>query len=595
MTLFEKEVPQLEPAQGEDQTFLATRLNRRAVLARSMGLGFTAVFAGGLLAACGGDDDDDEEEPTAASDSGTEATSTTASSDEQEPEDDATAGEDEPTADSEATSGDSGGANRELPTGDVIFVEGTDVTAFDPQIISDTPTVSMAWAIYDSLVRYDADLNVQPQLAHTWEVSDDQLTWTFNLNEGVTFWDGTPLTADDVVFTMDRLRAEETGATYRTNYLVIDTVTAVDDLTVTFETSEPFPDLLTNLTGTGGAVLSRVYTEQYTVEEYGLTPLGSGPFMIEEWVPGEHCTLVVNPNYWGDLPGAERIIYRPVPEASTRTAMMLAGEADIVVKLSPEDMPTLGEDSSIVLHEIASMYQVSFEITVTNEDPPLNIKEVRQALNYAVDKQAIVDNILQGYGEPMVSPFGPGIQFRVELEPYTYDPDRAKQLLADAGYPDGFSIMLWSTDGRYLKDRQVAEAVQGFLSEIGLDVELRFFEWAAYQAARRDDPAMQLAMVGRATPGADYTATRLFSRDASANTTGFSLDEIEELLVEGRTTFDETERQRIYGRIQELWWEHAVWLFLHNQRSLVATRDTIEGYELTPTEVSLLRNVRKVE
>jgi len=594
MTSNEKEQQRTEFMLGDAPAYLATRFNRRTLLARSMGLGFATILAGGLLAACGGDDDDDEEEPTAESDSGSGDTEATASSDDEEQQDDTTADEDESSEDDEPTTNGGDSTTRELPTGDIVFVEGTDVTAFDPQIISDTPTVSMAWLLYDSLVRYDVELNVEPQLAQSWEISDDQLTWTFKLQEGVTFWDGTPLTADDVVYTMDRLRDEATGATYRTNYLIIEEVTAVDDLTVEFRTSAPFPDLLINLTGTGGAVLSRAYAEGSTPDEYGRDPLGSGPFMIEEWVPGEHCTLVVNPNYWGELPGAERIIYRPVPEAATRTAMMLAGEADIVVKLSPEDVPTLEGDSDIVVHDLDSMYQVSFEITVTHEDPPLNIKEVRQALNYAVDKQAIIDNILLGYGQPMVSPFGPGIQFRVELEPYEYDPDRAKQLLADAGYPDGFSIMLWSPDGRYLKDRQVAEAVQGYLSEIGLDVELRFFEWAAYQAARAEDDSMQLAMVGRATAGADYTATRLFSRDAAANTTGFWLPEIEELLVEGRTTFDEEERQRIYARIQELWWENAVWLFLHNQRSLVATRSNIEGYELTPTEVSILRNVRKV-
>lgn len=547
---------------------MASRLTRRALFKRGISISVGVPVVGGLLAACGGTSSAPRGEESGGGEVSTSTTTAVGTADE--------------------------GSESE-PTGEIVFIEGTDVTAFDPQFITDTPTIGPAYLLYDSLLTYNENLEVQPLLATKWEIADDNLTWTFYLREGATFSDGTPVTADDVVFTFTRIKDPDVGTPYRAIYEIVEEISAIDETTVQFKTSGPFPDLLMNVAGLNAAILSRQATEKFEVSEYGRNPTGCGPFVIEEWVPGDRVSFVPNPNYWGEKAKVARITYRAVPEAATRSAMVRTGEADIAVKISPEELDSLRSEPGVTILEKVSMYQISFELNCAHTDPPLNNQKIRQALNYAVDKEAIVNNILQGLGEPIVSPFGPGIQYRAEFPPYEYDPERAKSLLAEAGYPNGFRMVLWSPDGRYLKDRQVAEAVQGYLQAIGIQCELQIWEWAPYTEALRRDESRQAVMVGRATPGADYTATRLFSKASwgQYNTTNFSDPTIEELLVKGRTTFDEEERAEIYRQIQQIWWEQAPWIFLHNQRAVIAMSEDVEGFQMWPQEVMVLRYVSK--
>lgn len=479
------------------------------------------------------------------------------------------------------------------PVGEAIFVEGTDLTTLDPQLVTDTPTGAAIQLLYEALLVYDADANLVPELATKWEVSDDKLTWTFHLRDGVKFSDGSPLTADDVVFTFKRILDEKTGSATRAQLALLSDIKAMDATTVQFVTSAPFPDLTIRLTA---AILSRKATEKYSVQEYGRHPIGSGPYILGEWITGDHATFLPNPNYTGKQPARlAKLIYKGVPEASTRAAMLRTGEADIAVKIGPTDIATLKSDPNVTVQELKSMYQIAFEMNCAQADPPLNNQKVRQALNYAVDKESIVKNVLQGLGEPVVSPFGPGIQYRATFPPYAYDVQKAKQLLSEAGYPNGFKLTLWSPDGRYLQDRQVAEAVQGYLKAAGLQVELKLWEWAPYQTAVIKDATRNLMMLGRASQGADANATRLFTKASwgQYNTTNFSDPQIEELVVKARTSFDDAERTTLYQQIQQIWWEQAPWLFLHNQRAIVGIRKGISGFAMQPTEQMLLRNVMK--
>jgi peptide/nickel transport system substrate-binding protein len=479
------------------------------------------------------------------------------------------------------------------PDGELIFVEGTDVTTFDPHQVTDTPTTSMLHLLYDGLVHFDYENTFVPVIADSWETNDD--VWTFKLKSGVTFSDGSALTADDVVYSFERLKDPRFASPYAALFEVITEIRAVDDTTVEFVTDGPFADLLVNLASPNARILSRKAAEGKDAQTYGLEPVGTGPWMLGEWITGDRAEFVPNPNYWGeDAPQVEKIVYRPVPEASTRAAMLQTGEADIAVKISPEDVPSLEGNSDVTVLQLPSMYEISIELNTATTSPPIDMVQFRKALNHAVDKEAIVQAILGGFGDVATSPFGPGIQFRVEFEPYAYDPDLAKQMLAEAG-AEGAQVKMWSPDGRYLKDRQVSEAVQGYLQAVGLQADLQIWEWAPYTAAIREDDTRQAFMVGRATPGADYTATRLFSSNSIGqyNLTNFSDDRIDELLVQGRQTFDEAERAGIYEEIQKIWWESAPWIFLHNQRALSGHRNNVSGLEMWPQEVFDLRHVAK--
>lgn len=476
---------------------------------------------------------------------------------------------------------------------ELVFVEGTDVVPLDPQFVTSTPTWGPIRILYDGLVTFDPDMQIVPRLARSFEVSADGNAWTFKLRPGVKFSDGSAFTARAVKFTLERAMVKETASPHRSLLLTVDRVETPDDLTVRIVTKAPNPELLVNLASPGMSVLSPEATTKYSLKDYGRHPVGTGPYRLEEWTPGDRVVFVPNPHYWGNRPKLDRIVYRPVPEAGVRAAMLRTGEADIVVKLTPEDLKALEADPNITVRAFNTMYQIAFELNV--EKGPLKDKRVRLALNHAVDKASIVKNILRGMGEPMVSPLGPGIANRATFTAYAYEPARAKQLLAEAGYPNGFPMTLWSPNGRYLKDREVSEAVQGYLRAAGVQAELRLWEWGPYVQAVVKDPSREAMMLGRATPGTDFTVTRLFTKGSIGlyNSTNFWTPDLEALIPEARSIFDPKKRADLYRRIQQVVWEEAPWIFLHNQKQIVGLRKNVDGFAMLPHEIMLLENVSK--
>lgn len=481
------------------------------------------------------------------------------------------------------------------PKKDLVFVEGTDITVLDPMMITDTPSNGLSFLIYDGLVTFDKDMKVVPVLATGWEMSEDKKTWTFKLRPSVKFSNGAPFTSKSIQYTWERMADTATASPARTQYTIIDHVEAPDDLTVKFVTKAPFPDLLLNLAQPNFLAYEPEHTKKFSVKDYGRNPIGTGPYILKDWVSGDRVVFVPNPNYWGPAPTLNSIIYKPVPEAAARAAMLRTGEADIAVKIPPEEIKNLEGDSSVTVLKLDSMYQVSYEMNNAKTSPPLDNKLVRQALNYAVDKEAIVKNVLMGLGSPMVSPMGPGIKYRATFDAYKYDPEKAKKLLADAGYPNGFKLTLSSPNGRYLKDKEVTEAVQGYLRAVGVQAEVKMFEWAPYQVFIMKDDAREAMLLGRATPVADYTATRLWSKDAIGlyNVTGFWREKIEELLPKARSSFDDNERTELYRQIQSIVWEEAPWIFLHNQKAVLGMRKGVNGFVMLNTEVNMLNDVTK--
>lgn len=481
------------------------------------------------------------------------------------------------------------------PKKDVVFVEGTDITVLDPMMVTDTPSNAPNLLVYEGLVTYDKDMAIVPVLATKWSISQDKKSWTFSLRPNVKFANGAPFNSKSIQFTFERLMDPATAAPSRSQYLAVERVETPDDLAVRFVTKYPFPDLLRNLAQPNLLAYDPTHTKKYPVKEYARNPVGTGPFMLKEWISGDRAVFVPNPHYWGPPPKVNSIIYKPVPEGAARAAMLRTGEADIAVKIPPEEIRNLEGDPNVKVLMLDSMYQISYELNNTKENPPLNNKMVRQALNYAVDKEAIVKTILMGLGAPMVSPFGPGINFRATFEPYRYDAAKAKKMLAEAGYPNGFKLVLSTPNGRYMKDREVTEAVQGYLRAVGVQAEVKVWEWSPYLTFLQKDESREAFMVGRATPSADFTATRLFSKGAIGlyNVTGFWREKIEDLLVKARSSFDEKERAEWYRQIQAIVWEEAPWIFLHNQKAVVGMRKNIEGFFMLSTEVNRLGNVSK--
>lgn len=561
-----------------DEATRTTPVSRRSFLRRAVALSGGLTVVGSLLAACA-QAPSAPAKPVAAPPSATSAAAATSAP--------AAAATPLPAQAAPA-------AARSAEGKPVTFVEGTDVTVFDPTVVTDTPTTSVLTMLFDGLVQWDKDLKILPSLATKWTTSEDKRTWTFELREGVKFHDGSPFNAEAAKFSLERVVDPATGSAVRAIWTnLLDKVEATDARTLTITTKNPYPDLLINLAPSTAGIVGPAAAQKLG-KDFARSPVGTGPFTIKDWVANDRLVLVPNPNYWGPKPQVSQFTYRPIPDASARSAVLRTGEADIVVKLPPEELKNLEGDANVNVLRLDSMYQVSWEMNVDKTSPPFNDQRFRQALNYAIDKTAICKKIMQDMAVPMVSPFTPKVDYRIELQPYAYDPDKAKQLINEAGAA-GAKVAVWSPQGRYLKDKEASEAVVNFLHDVGLDATLQIWEWAPYQIAVRDNPERQAFMLGRATPGADYFTTRLFTKAAIGqfNVSGFNTPRVEELAATGRSTFDEAQRAAAYKEIQQVVWEQAPWLFGYNQKALVGTRKNITGLDMMPQESFLLNQVAK--
>jgi peptide/nickel transport system substrate-binding protein len=362
----------------------------------------------------------------------------------------------------------------------------------------------------------------------------------------------------------------------------------VDPLTVEMVTDGPFPDLPFLLMDRSAFIVSPTALEEMGFEDFARQPVGTGPFKFVEWVPNDHITYEANPDYWRGAPELDKVIYRPVPEAAVRTAMLQTGEADLAANVSPEDIETLEADPNIDVVKNDSLSQVTSEMRQTQ--PPFSSKEVRQAMNYALDKESIVNDIMRGVGRVADSPGPPGVWGSVELEPYAYEPEKAKQLLADAGYPDGFEGDLFYVSGRWAGDEQVTQAMQAYWQAIGVKVNLHKVDQAGLVDNLKkhpDDMAGWTTQQIRTSSYLDYHLYRLFNCEAAimeaAQRSGYCNPEVDELLAKGRGSFDLDERAAFYADAQELIWDDAPFVWVFVQQNVMAANKGVTGYTLLPT------------
>lgn len=463
---------------------------------------------------------------------------------------------------------------------------GSHLDAFDPQL--ETTSLSIDMHIYDTLVDFGDENygSIVPSLAERWENSADGMTMTFYLKRGVRFSDGSPFNADSVKFTLERILDPKTASPNRAKVAEISQVDVVDDYTVKISTRRPYAPLLENLATYHLAMLSRGATSKYSVLEYGMHPVGTGPYMLESYDISGETVLVRNPNYHGAPGGPERITYQPVPEVSARVIMLQTGDIDIATGLSPESVPPLEADPNIEVISKPSTMMVSFTQMIW-KGAPYDNKLVRQAMMYAVDREAIVKTILGGYGVVPKGPFSPGVQAFTEFGGYEYNPEKAKELLALAGYPNGFSTIALVPEGRYMKAREVSEAVQGYLAQVGIKIELRVSEWATYVTefpSTLIDRGMH--MLGSSIPTAHWRIERIWGTQKQPekdklppNTSMYSNPEVDRLLSEASQNFSLEERNKLYAQAEKIVWEDAPELWLFGQSQLIGVRKGFSGYK----------------
>lgn len=482
------------------------------------------------------------------------------------------------------------------PSGTLVVAEVGDHTNFDPAVAGTPMDRSVQYVLYNSLVRWDENLLIRPDLATTWELSEDSRTWTFHLDPSAVFADGTPVTAGDVVFSIERVLDPATRAPYRSQYTIITELEAVDDHTVAITTGSAFPDLLEALADGSVDVLSRAFVGQVGAD-YGKsaeTTLGSGPYQLLSWQPGSLVVLEPNLNYWREPgPRLARIEIRPITEGIVRSGMATTGEADVANKIPPEQIERLRRESGVSILEASSAQQLGLEFNVTAA--PLDDVRVRQALRYAIDYEGIIEFVLGGQAVLSVGPVGP-VGGRSEFSPWPYDPERSRELLREAG-AEGARIVISSPNGRYLKDAQIAQAIQSNWQAVGLEVELELLEWATFLEQQTADSERMVALVGRSAPYLDSILWRLYHTSSTLAPSqeilfhGYQNAQVDALLEQGRSTFNFDERLTFYNEAEQIIWEESPTAWLWTWQQVIAVREEVEGFRVNPRERFMLDEV----
>ncbi|WP_306009919.1 glutathione ABC transporter substrate-binding protein [Bacillus sp. MMSF_3328] len=486
--------------------------------------------------------------------------------------------------------GASGSGSGSASTKDLIIAVLSDATKLDPHLGTDIPSANVYHGkIFEGLVKQDENMEIQPSLATEWNQLDDT-TWEFKLREGVKFHDGTDFTAEAVQKTIERVQAEETASPRSNLFEMIKEVKIVDGYTVQLITAYPYAPLLANLSHYASGIISPKAIE--SGEEIGQNPVGTGPFTLKEWKPGQEIVLEQFADYWGDKPSVETVTYKVVPEDSTRIAMVETGEAHIAEPVPVNEVERIENSDSmkLVRSDALGVDYIGFNV----EKEPFNNVKVRQAISYAIDTEAIVKGVYNNVGTIATAPMGPSIWgHNDKLEGYEYNLDKAKELLAEAGYPDGFKTTIWTNDNKERMD--VAEVVQSQLKGIGIEAETKVVEWGAYlEGTANGEHDMFILGWSNMTGDADYNQYFLFHSDARGNPGNrsfYSNPKVDELIDKGRQETDEQKRLEIYAEAQEIEMEEAPIVFLRNDEDMAVIGSNVKGFWMHPSGLYMIDEV----
>ncbi len=377
-------------------------------------------------------------------------------------------------------------AQQPVRGGTLAFAAGADPDSLDPQNAQSNPAEQVDRMLYDNLVRFNAKMQLEPALAETWTQSADGLAWTFTLRKGIKFHDGSPFDAKAVKYFFDRVLGEEKPFKASLYTPFVQGAEVVDGATVRVTLKQPFAAFLFRLAHSAGGIVSPAAHQKWG-KDLTLHPVGTGPFKFVEWVKGDRVVLERNDAYWAGRPNLDRVVVKTVREDAARVLMLESGDADLILNIPPEDLPRLRKDARFTVESIATARALYVVINVKKK--PFDDLRVRQALNYAVNKEAIVKDLYQNNAEVIPGIVAPLQNGFTKLPGYGYDPKKARELLAQAGQ-SSLKVKLWSPKGRYVKDYELAQVVQQDLAAVGVEAALSTMEWGAYLTATKT-PAEQ--------------------------------------------------------------------------------------------------------
>jgi peptide/nickel transport system substrate-binding protein len=484
--------------------------------------------------------------------------------------------------------------------GTVVVGLQAEPTTLDSQQISDYNSHRAAYGIYDMLLRFkDESTEVEPGLAEKWDISENGLEYTLTLRQGIKFHDGTDFNAEAVKFNIDRQidpnhPYHDTGEFPYAEFTwgMVDHVEVVDAYTVKFVLKDRFAPFLNHLAMHPAAMASPAAIQKYG-RDFSINPVGTGPFKFVSWTPGVEVVLEKNPDYWRGAPNIDKVIYRPIIEDQSRLTEFEAGTVNFIVNVPPDDLARLKADPKYTTVEQPGMH--AWWVAFNHTRKPFDDVKVRQAMNYAVNKQAIIDNILKGTGTLAINPLPPVVwSYTSDIQRYDYNPEKAKQLLAEAGYPDGFKCSFWLPESGSGMQQPVAmgTAIQADLKAVGIDCTIETFEWGTYleKVIVPPDQAgfdlMEMSWIGDNGDPDNHLYILLSSEQwppHGYNMGFYKNDKVDPLLAEARVTLDRAKRTELYQEAQKLIAEDPPWILIDHETQIVVMDSKIKNFKLHPT------------
>lgn len=462
----------------------------------------------------------------------------------------------------------------------LVMARAADTTGLDPHTQTAFASFRLLELIYEPLVTLDADLNIIPALAESWDFSDDAMQLTFTLRQGVKFHDGSDFTSEDVKASIERILKEETGAAARANFTSIASVETPDDFTVVLKLSVADVPLLTAFTSLNAAIVT---AEAAASGDFAATAVGTGPFKLDSWVPEEKTILSANADWWGEGPYVDGVEIRIIPDESSILAALRAKEIDFAMLNDPLIATLLVDDPDVQLNKVPALAYHVFQLNPSRA--PMDKLEVRQAMSCAIDRQEVLDTASLGFGTvtgPVTAP-----AYAVPLDQYacyTKDVAKAKELLAAAGVPDGFTIKVIAASAEPPTALSEAQSIQAQLAEIGITVEIESLELQTYvdRWLAGDFDAAVALNGGRPDPYTMY-ARYWTSAGNLQKVTNYSDAKLDELMAAGRAETDPAKRYEIFAEFQKYLVEIAPWIWLYNGFEYSAQQPYVTGFVPNPT------------
>lgn len=482
-----------------------------------------------------------------------------------------------------ASAGRPPGARAQARRGEIIAGVSERALTLDPANHYSISSTSVLRHIFDPLVEVTNDSKFQPALAESWRVVNNT-TWRFVLRQGVKFHDGTPFNADSVVYTLKRVR-DNSKLIKAFVYQDLDGVEKEGDYVVTVTTKRPFGSLPAHLTMLGMLPPSAAGNEDAFFQK----PLGTGPFRFASWTHGDHVNMVANPSYWKPgIPKVEKLTFRFIPELSTRTAALRAGELHVIDRVPPDLVQTLKGSPGVRVLDIPAIEAQRWHFQLAKE--PVKDPRLRKAISLAIDRNVIIKDLLLGYGRPVISPIPPGLIGHTNLGQKAYDPARARTLLKEAGYQN-VSIDWVLMKDLYPKQLEIAQAVAAMLSEVGIRVNIKNLEIATARE-HRSAGTYDIFYSGWAhmPHDPDWYLGQWFTKAGAEKLTRFNDPRVEQLIAEGRVP-DPKVRQQKYEELQKILWDEEPEIWPYYSVAIYAISDKLKNFEARRDYYVLLSEV----